>query len=66
MEGFQCVECTKEWSRFNPKLIKILLRISVSTKKDYESLKAWPLVFETRHEGDFICAANGVGYCPEH
>lgn len=54
-------ECIKEWSRVNPKLIKILLGISVSTKKDYDSLKAW-------HERDFICADNGEmwGYRPEH
>lgn len=45
-------ECIKEWSGVNPKLIKSLLGISVSTKKDYDSLKAW-------HERDFICVDNG-------
>lgn len=34
-------ECVKEW--FRVKLIKILLGISVSTKKDFEILKAWHL-----------------------
>lgn len=40
---FQHEECVKDWSRVNPKLIKILLGIFVSTKKDCEFLKIWHL-----------------------